>query len=269
MARVMKTKLVNGRMKLVRKLRRAGAAKAAAPRLVRREKLKGLVNKIISGNSETKVVSYRVQQNTVHNSGITTPDVARLIPAIGRGEESYQRDGDEVTPVSLFVKGRISMDRNYATDNRVLLARVMMISNKSDKYFPSALSKFTGADLLRPSDESGLEFGPFAGNPLDVYYPINEEVYRVHYDKVFKIAPCKGTLEAGGVEENPSSEAYFSTEIDLPKKLTFPESVDPIVPNNAAPFLVIGYAFADGTGPDLVATRLISNVVSILKFKDY
>lgn len=229
-----------------------------------------LVDNIINRKSETKFVSTKTQDNVPHNGGITFPDVARICPRIGQGEQEWERLGDSIRPSSLVVRGVISMNRNYAPDNRVLLCRVFILSAKNVKCF----TDFTSGNipltrLLRVNDEFGTQAQAYSGAPLDPTYDVNKELFNVHMDRTYRIAPSAQPGEgAKGVEENPASCAVFTKVIPTPKVLKYDDAKG-TDPTNFAPFMVVGYSFADGTGADLVNTRIITNVSSTLMFKDF
>lgn len=208
-----------------------------------------------------------LEQNVLHNSAISAGDMVPIIPAINQGDESYQRQGDKIRPVKLTLKGLISMDRTYASDNKVLLVRVVCFTPKAARSAQVAtpLNSTWASELLRLNFSGGPETGPFTGVQTELMFPINRDAFTVHYDKVFRIACSRGADEQAN-EENPASYVRWSKNIKLPKTLTYDAGVN--APNNACPQYALGYAYADGTGPDSITTRIIANTVSRLYYKD-
>lgn len=210
-----------------------------------------------------------LEDNVVHNSAISAGDMVPIIPAINQGDESYQRQGDKIRPVKLNIKGLISMDRTYASDNKVLLVRVVCFTPKAAKSAAVAtpLNSTWANELLRLNFSGGPEVGPFTGDQTELMFPINRDAFIVHYDKTFRIACSAGADPSlGAVEENPSSYVRWSKTIKLPKTLTYDAGVN--FPNNACPQYALGYSYADGTSPDSITTRLVTNTVSRLYYKD-
>lgn len=230
-----------------------------------------LVDAVINRRSETKFISTKVQVNVLHNSGIAFADVSRVLPRVPQGEQEWERLGDSIKPSSLIVRGLVSMNRTAAVDNRVLLVRVCLLSAKNLKCF----TDFTSGNLpinrlLRVNDETGTETIAYTGDPNDVNYKINKELFTVHMDKTYRIASIQSPAPTipGSLEQNPDSYFRFQKTIECPATLKYDDSKG-TDPTNFAPFFVIGYSFADGTGPDTVGTRIIANVTSTLSYKDF
>lgn len=228
-----------------------------------------LVKNLINKKAETKMASYVVENNTSHNSAIGSADIMRIVPHIANGDDDQQRLGDSIKPLSLKVKGLLSMNRlGTNVDNRVLLVRVIIAQSKSYKSEQAlaTASALVANSLLKPNYEgAGTASIPFTGQQTDLVAPINTDGYRVYHDKVYRLA-CVSTDAA--VEENPASYKRWSASIPLPASFDY-DSNSVLAPTNFAPFVAIGYAYADGTGPDIVNTRIISTVVSQLKYKDF
>lgn len=227
-----------------------------------------LAKSVVKRSQETKFATHAFENNIPHNSAIGAADLLNIVPPIPQGVDDYQRLGDSIVPTRLTVRGMIAVDRNYSPDNRVLLARVLILSAKNAKSYNLIASGSAGyaSELLKPNLTTGTSVVPFAGNQQELFYPVNKDLFTVHYDKVFKISPC--VQDGAAVEENPSSVIRWSKRIKLPAKLLYDQASPGNVPTNFAPFYAIGYAYADGTGPDVVATRLITNTQSTMYYKD-
>jgi len=230
-----------------------------------------IAKSVVKGQAETKFASALLENDIVHNSAISSADLLPILPPINSGEEDYQKTGDTIRPTKLVVRGLVSQDRNYANDNRVLLVRIVILSAKATKNQVATTSLFGtyASELLKPNQ---VQPGPvtvqvksFQGQQNDLYYPINRDAFIVHYDRVHRIACCQ-TGDNRSVEENPSGYFSWRKTIKLPKKLTYDTQQN--VPNNFCPFYGIGYAYADGTAPDTVTTRIVSNLTSTLYYKD-
>lgn len=257
-------------MKMRRGLRsrkvRTGVKRRA--RVNRRVATVGVVKRLLKRNAETKYASSYVEANVLHNSAIGSGDITRLVPSIVQGTNDNQRVGDSIKPLSLTVKGIVSMNSNYCDTNQVLLVRVLMLSAKNAKSWSliSATSASIASGLLAPNFEGGPLTQAFTGNTIELYQPVDTDMYNVHYDKVFRIAPSSASLEDAGKEENPASFFRIWKKIKCPATLKYDDGQ--AQPNNFAPFFCLGYAYADGQGADVVNTKIISNVISTLTYKD-
>ena len=96
-------------------------------------------------------------------------------------------------------------------------------------------------------------------------YPVNTDKFRVYYQKKFRHRP--GTLATGTREYDFFKWGYTFKSSRMPASLTWDEGTGDDA-NNFAPFLVIGYSYTDGTAPDVVATRLISNTYAEFHYED-
>lgn len=227
--------------------------------------MRKIAKEAVQAQAETKSVMRLVEDNVQHNSQISSGDFQQLMPLVSQGTDDWQRIGDSIRPTSLVVRGMLSADRSYANTNQELLVRVVIVSAKATKNLVATSSLWgTYANiLLQPNLDSGLQVTPFIGNQPELLYPINKDEFIVHMDKVFKICPSSSD---GGVEENPAGTRLWKKTIKLPKKLTYDTGINS--PNNFCPFMGIGYVYADGTGPDVLTTKIISSVTSRLTYKD-
>lgn len=229
-----------------------------------------IAKQVVRSQAETKFATVRLESNVVHNSAISSGDLLPILPRIPTGEDDWQRVGDTIRPTKLVIRGTVSQDRTYANDNKVLLVRIVVLSAKATKNRVATTSLFGtfASELLHPNLTDGstvTQVKAFNGDQNDLHYPINTDAFIVHYDKIHRIACCKGD-EDTAVEENPAGFFRWKKSIKLPAKLTYdPQQIDP---NNFCPFYAIGYAYADGTGADTVTTRIVSNTDCTLFYKD-
>lgn len=224
-----------------------------------------LVKHLINRKSETKYVSHTCENQTVHNSAITGGDIIPVLPSIPQGTTDYTRLGDSIRPISLKVKGLLSANRNAITDNKVLLARILVLSSKSNKSTTSLPTGVIFNNMFKPNDDTATTVGPFTGDQRQLSWPVNTDAYRVHYDKVVRIAPSSPE----GTEEQPASFVRWTAKVTCPAAFDYDNTSAGDFPTNFAPFMAIGYAYADGTGPDTVTPKLVSYANSYLKFKDF
>lgn len=245
------------------------------PRVARLSKpVRMAVKRIVKASSETKLVTTLVENNVPHNSAIGALDYYRVIPQITQGPAEYQRVGDKVQPVSLVVRGTCAIDRQYSTDNKPLMVRILILQLKSTKQWASVGSAFAPASqrLLKMNDEGGTENIQFQGSPNDLYYPVNRDLFTVLGERFIKLdkLPPSGASLGNSAEVAPINTIARSFNIKVrgvPKQLLYSQGTDNL-PTNFAPFMSVGYCYLDGTGPDVVNTNIIMNAQAHLHFKD-
>lgn len=232
-----------------------------------------VVRRMIARNMENKLIGWPVELNVDHNRSITAPDCYPLIQQIAPidsavGNTSQQRMGDRIKPKSLRVKGVTSFTPESCNTSQNVYVRVVIAAQKSIKVGSQvAAGNVAAAQLLRPGyTGAGNDQVPFSGSTIDLNAPINKDLFRVYYDKTFKLTTA--VVSGGGVEQQPLYSHRWSYKFkQLPSALTFDEA-NGNWPNNFAPFVAMGYAFSDGTLDALTFTRLRQNVSSFLEFED-
>lgn len=232
-----------------------------------------MVRRMIARNNENKLIGFQVETDVAHNSGIGSADCEPVLTQIvpidsATGSTAQQRIGDRVKPKSLKVKGMLAFDTDAMNTNQSIYVRVLILSQKNLKTGAAVLAGGVDtARLLRPG-YAGADQISYTGTAQNVSEPINTDLFRVYYDKVIRLTAAN--VSSGAVETMPVSTARWSytfKEGKLPASLTFDEGNGNWA-NNFAPFLAIGYSFADGTAPDTITTRLVSNVSSFFTFED-
>lgn len=219
---------------------------------------------MIQGQVENKEVGWRIDDH-LHNSPITATECYSILKDIPEGNASNQRDGDRVKPKFLMVRGDISINPGYNPDTRVIYARVIIASQKNTKQ--SAAGVVAGIDtdhLLRTGDATVGAETNYDGSLVHARYRVNDNKFKVYYDKTFELCP---TSAASGFPLT-NNQAYFQFgTTKLPAFLSFDEGGGDY-PNNFAPFIAIGYSYADGGVPDTLNSRLITKVSSVLVYED-
>lgn len=223
------------------------------------------MRKMIGKEVENKEIGNNIEILVDHNSAISNPDLSPVIPEIPSGITGQTRLGDRIKPKSLVVRGIISVRPSEAISaiNKALLVRVIIASQKDVKVGSQVGSATDTAHLLKAA-VTGADEIPFNGNRNELLYPLNDNKFKRYFDKTFLIAPCA----VAGVEQQPRS--YFSFQYvfkKLPAHLSFDDGNGNWA-NNFAPFFCLGYAYADGTAPDVANLRVSSDVYSHLTYED-
>lgn len=231
-----------------------------------------VVRRMINRSAENKVIGNKVEDGVVHNSPIGSSDCEPIVPEIApmdsaTGSTATQRIGDRVTPKSLTVKGLVSINPEQGTNSLGdLYVRILILSQKDIKVGAriNSLDVDTGS-LLRPAFPTvGDSEVAFTGKTMELHYPVNRDKFRVYYDKIHRIKMTKN-LSQDTWEQYSFRWSYTFKE--LPASLTFDEG-NGNWPNNFAPFVTMGYAYADGSAPDTAQVKIISNTFSQLTYED-
>ena len=221
-----------------------------------------LMRKMIGKEVENKLVGHVIETAVLHNSAIANADMVSVLPQITSGTTAQTRLGDRIKPKSLVLRGNISVDPGV-TDNKVLYVRVIIASQKDIKVGSQVGTSTDPQRLLRTGVPGASDQIPFNGNRNELLYKVNDLKFRVYMDKVFALAPQGATTG-----DQPRSCVRFSYAFKkLPSSLSFDEGNGNWA-NNFAPFIATGYAFADGTAPDIVATRVSTDYHATLAFED-
>lgn len=230
------------------------------------------MKKLLGRKTENKAVGWVVEGNVSHNSGVTAADCYPLVQDIGQLDvttginSAVQRIGDKIQPKSLKVRGCISVKTGQLT-SQVLYVRVMILAQKDIKVSSQVTAGSVNANaLLRPMLNTGppaADEAQYTGSTQTSLYPINTDLFRVYMDKTFKLSPAQNLTV-----ENPGGAFRWGYDFkQLPANLTY-DSGNGNFANNFAPFVAIGYCYADGTVPDVATTRIVSNTYSLLTFED-
>jgi len=210
-----------------------------------------------------KVVGFVLENQVNHNSALLGADMNAVIQQITVGADQWNREGNRIKPKSLVVRGVLSQKPDYP-DTQALYVRVVIAQQKSVR----SVSNFNTLDpqhLLKPNLGAGPQEIPFSGNHIELNYPINRDMFRVYMDKIILLTPTESA--AAGDPRTGSTKRWSYRFKQLPSSLTFDQGGGDF-PNNFAPFCAIGYAYANGTAPDTLTTRVTHSVFSQLSFED-
>ena len=221
-----------------------------------------LVKTLLGRKTENKAVGWTLESSVSHNSGILAADCVPVIQAIGQLDtttginSAVQRIGDKIQPKSLKVRGCVSIKTDQNTTQN-LYVRVLILAQKDIKVASGIIGGGvnTGA-LLRPmlNTGAGADEGAYTGSTQTSLQPVNTDLFRVYYDKTFLICPASNLT----VENTKGSFRWGYDFKQLPANLTY-DNTNGDYANNFAPFMALGYCYADGTAPDIATTRIVSN----------
>lgn len=228
------------------------------------------VKKIVRGQIETKTAGHILWNGTQFNSLIDGGDPVPILPQFPQGVSEFGRLGDRLSVVSCHVKGSLSLNEDEEASVQPVRVRVMCLSQKDIKV-QTQLSSFTFNRLLKVNDFAiPVENIQYTGGPMSNMFPINTELFTVHYDKQFDIVPnyLGGTGPgSGAVAGLTKNNINFSFKVPTPKKLTFTNDADTYC-NNACPFIIVGYTYPSNQAADSISTTLVGFAHAVVKYKD-
>lgn len=231
--------------------------------------MKKAIKKIVAGNIETKYAGHIIENHRLQHCYIGTADPTPILPEVPQGPEKEMRLGSDIRPTSCSVGGIISFDQSlttYMTWRQPLRVRVLIISQHTIKQ-QSQLSSFASTQLLKVNDYAvGTEVKSFDGYTIDLLYPVNRDLFTVHYDKTFTLYPTYSN-SVGNYPVAHGQSVKWHARVPLPKRLKFATNGD-MLPNNSCPFLVTGWAYTDGTIIDGTQKPIASSTFVKLHYKD-
>lgn len=261
-------------------LRSNAPKKVAVRKAIRRAVKSNFAKKVLSviHNQAESKQAWTSFAPTDFNSGIgAQADACRIIPNISKGDDDNMRNGDQINPQSLTIRGIVQMlpqGTGQGDGVRKIAARLMIVTPKSFQTWASAYANATTwmPYLLR----KGGTTSSFSGAIDDLYAPINTDAITCHYNKVFYLN--QGTIITGTTTNSMTIDQsnlvrFFKKTIKFGKsrKFKYDANVDSgLTPSSAGAYvMILGYTFVDGTAPDTLSTRVRLQYTSVLHYEDY
>lgn len=219
------------------------------------------------------------------SSAITSSnEVYSLIPAVLQGSQSHQREGDYITPLSLTIKGRVSIQDRVSSSTDINVFMFFLTAKACKSLYTAGLTSqaIPTSRLLDTGQDTKV---PFDGSFYTSMLPINKEEFNVIKVLKFRLSKSTGThnqvaLGAIGVFPDiatsapPSTFARdFSVKIPVPAKYSYTNASGGVSPQNAPsnhyPFMVCGWTYADGSGDTIPNSTIVQiEAQSHLYFQD-
>jgi len=198
-----------------------------------------------------------------------TAETYALIPPVAQGTDDHQRIGDQISPTSLTVKGNISLSREL-TFSTQLIADIYFLTSKQVK----SETVYGGVPITSMFIDAGGGLASYDGTVRNSQLPLNQDDFTLIKHKRFKFEKPSGSLNNAAFS-NVGAQSLgigcydWTVKVPLPKTLKYATAAN-TVPQNAYPFMVIGYHFADDNGMTVqTGTRLVScTAQSTLYYKD-
>lgn len=253
-------------------------SKRKAVRRARKSNFKKAVVSVIKSQAEDKAAFFTTGNSLVNfDSQITgVADMLQLVPNISVGSDNNQRVGDTVTAKSLTVSGYMKfLPSNLSANTKApsVIARVMVLSTKYRQNFNDVTGSTSPLQNLLKKGGTTSSFG---GNLSDIYAPVNTSLFTVHHDRKFYLnqsymAPVGVSAPSATVASDiKNTVKFFKFAVRCRnKKLRYDTGVgSDVQPTNWAPFMVIGYAYLDGSSPDTVGTNMGINYSTNFYYED-
>lgn len=237
------------------------------------------VIKVIRDQLETKE-AYHTNSSAgliKYNSGINSvADITNgiILPAMSKGTNDNERVGERVRAMNLNVRGYFKFDYNSsaAAPASSVGVRMMIVSVKGRASYDMAT--INGNALFSLLKKGGVS-SAFTGILSDLTAPINRDVFSVHHDKLYYLNQDmvyqNGTPTNSWVTSDVSKLVrFFNLNVKCRNKdLKYEDATNGgVYPTNWFPFLIIGYAYLDGSAPDSVSTKLGLEFTTTLKYED-
>lgn len=229
------------------------------------------MTQVLNSHSETKYAANTLLDSTAtlyvnHNSVInTTGDWYRCIPTISTGQTSYQRIGNQITPVKARLHWNFKFSKTDA-NTRDIQVNLYLLKPKFVKRYATSnpsgqiVTNFDGFLQQAPdlSELSTYFDGTWRGSIL----PVDPETFTVVKHKKFRLCKPSGLFNGSGIENDADGVASmvhppareYSYTFKVPK-LKYDVSTS-VIPENYNMIWAVGYRYLDGTSPDTASGLL-------------
>lgn len=242
------------------------------------KKLVKIIKNVIHQEAETKQAYTSIGDSLVfYNSGINSSgDILSVLPSISKGSDDNQRIGDQIRAMSLNIKGYIKLNIGSSLNQSSLpnvIARLFVVSLKTQSNFTGA-SGATGA--LSGLLKKGGTTTAFSGVLSDIYAPVNTDLWTVHADKKFYLSQDYlqqvSTTQTSQIvaRDIRNTVKFFNIKVKCKNKLLKYDSniTSGLLPVNFAPIIMLGYAYLDGSSPDVLYSNIGLQYDSVFNYED-
>lgn len=200
--------------------------------------------------------------------------VNKIMPEIVDGTTRGNRLGSQIHLTSLNIKGRfdIPAHENPAVgngDRANILVRQLVLSSKQFKDLDDIQANWlAGANLNSLFFKTGATGIPPAGFSIDQLYPVNRDVFTVHYDKTFSLNRYYNQ-GATGLSDTVQKcvEHKFNINMKVKNKCIKYASSTANQAENFCPFMVYMFSYGDGAQPSSTTEVPYCEYLSTCSFK--
>lgn len=262
--------------------RKKGGVVKRAIRKARKSIFAKRVKTVVSRMSETKISSWRSDNNPGTNYPTGLPIVStasanhdtyikELVPGdgttthstliIGQGDGQGQRTGNEITTVKCTLSGvlRFNTAFNTLTGYKMCPVYVTLWIVSLQKHMNDTLQSLE-TTIQNSFFQDGNSSVGFDGTMNDMVKKVNTSVIRLHKRRVFKLGTTEVYSATGSAQGDNPNQRWGNNDFDLsrmfsmditkviPKKYRFNDGID-IQLNNRRRWMFFTCARADGTAP--------------------
>lgn len=243
-----------------RKSKTTRAVKSLAPRA--RKAVATIAKRVFNAKTETNYVTSMLsaEPTDIYAATLPTggnPQLFDCVPPVSIGPQEYQRDGVRINPTRHSVDLDIRFNERAVTASPAgqsvatlawdVLVHVWYGYARRYKNVVDVLGNEIA--LLQAHLDTGTGTNtPWTGGPIDDFNMVNKEVMVLKH-KSFRMYRPQGDQNDGtGVQQTYYPQVIrkrMRLSFAPPKTLLYNENVG--IPDNYAPFVIIGYQHADGT----------------------
>lgn len=229
-------------------------------RIKPKTRLTRMIKNVVNKMEETKQISEQITDVTLFNGSISLgSECYNALPAVLRGDTSYNRDGDKIQPMYLTLRFLLQL-----TSGMPIHAHLFVLEDKLNRD-GNTTRDFNFLNL------NGTDTN-FDGSWINSGYPVNTEDFKLIKRKKIKLSFDQQPAGTGtSITEDGQVFKEIKVKIPIRKLHKYLDywgapSTSP-QPKNCNLFWAIGYVNADGS-VDSVSARLRVTCVSTLYYKD-
>jgi len=224
--------------------------------------LKHMIDSRIKKAAETKWNHQNAQEAVGFNSSIGNilvpgQDVYNAMPSILRGDDSYQRIGEKITPLYGYVDFQLGFNPAYTTPWDINV-HVFMLRCKSVK----AARNINSVPILNLLEYPGGSVN-FDGTAVRGFLPVDKSDFSVIHHKKVRLVQ-----NTGAVQSESHSGRTFRLKYKCPK-LQWDESLDAAYPSNDLVVYCVGWTSTNpGQNFDITIRPLLVTTSVGMYYKD-
>lgn len=211
---------------------------------------------VIRRQEEKKMAGNNIENAVAHNAQISLSDCYPVMPFITQGPGYNQRQGDKIRPQGIRVDGVVTFNDYGEGLIPVPLHVVVFVLQAKRNRDSSQITTLTPINSLL---DGGLGAVAWDGSTLNSTYPINRDEFDILGARSFKLSDI--------IQENANCmSARYSMKVKTPALLHYTGAAS--LPNNFAPFVVLGWCRDDGVIPAITDTYVKHTCTSRVYYTD-
>jgi len=217
--------------------------------------VKAYVKSAVKRTEEKKFAGLTIENGVAHNAGITSADIVQCIPTITQGDGYNQRSGDKIRPTSLVIDGCVSFN-DYGQGFTDTPVSVLILCLQAKRIRDPAQVGTAPVNVLL---DRGTGATAWDGSTLNSMFPINRDEFEILGVKRVKLSDTTA-------ENTRVMSQRYQMNIKCPAQFTYGQGST--LPNNFAPFFVLGWSRDDAVIPGLADVWVKNTASSTLYYTD-